>query len=285
MDGYALRTEAGRNAYEVIGESAAGRGFAGSVNAGQAVRIFTGAPVPEGADTVVMQENVTLRADGGIVLSEPVVPENMCANAAWIFQKAKLFCPPAACLIPPPCRSRRLRRIRSLSRRPQPARMSSSQQATSWSRRERCRDRTRSSPPTALEPLLWQGNTALRSPILALLPTRKPLIQAAIERAMAEGADIIVTLGGASVGDHDLIRPVLSRSGVALDFWQIAMRPGKPLMFGKSGGTFILGLPGNPVSSLVCGQLFLAPLIARFARTELHTGHQGREAGCADARK
>jgi molybdopterin molybdotransferase len=88
------------------------------------------------------------------------------------------------------------------------------------------------------------------------------LIQAAIERALSDGADIIVTLGGASVGDHDLIRPVLSDLGVALDFWQIAMRPGKPLMFGRSGKTYILGLPGNPVSSLVCGQLFLAPLIA-----------------------
>jgi molybdopterin molybdotransferase len=95
-----------------------------------------------------------------------------------------------------------------------------------------------------------------------IIPDQKPLIQAAIERALSEGADIIVTLGGASVGDHDLIRPVLSNLGIALDFWQIAMRPGKPLMFGRSGQTFILGLPGNPVSSLVCGQLFLAPLIA-----------------------
>ncbi len=102
---------------------------------------------------------------------------------------------------------------------------------------------------------------------LGIIPDDQAQIKAAIEQAMANGADIIVTLGGASVGDHDLIRPVLASLGVNLDFWQIAMRPGKPLMYGKHGKTHILGLPGNPVSSLVCGQLFLAPLIAALSGT------------------
>ena len=91
------------------------------------------------------------------------------------------------------------------------------------------------------------------------------MITAAVTRASAEGADILVTLGGASVGDHDLIKPVLAGLGVELDFWQIAMRPGKPLMHARHGAMHVLGLPGNPVSSLVCAHLFLLPLIARLA--------------------
>ena len=100
---------------------------------------------------------------------------------------------------------------------------------------------------------------------LGIVPDDKPEISAAVSKAVADGADILVTLGGASVGDHDLIKPVLADLGIALDFWQIAMRPGKPLMHARHGKTHVLGLPGNPVSSLVCAHLFLLPLIARLA--------------------
>ncbi|MBZ0230682.1 MAG: molybdopterin molybdotransferase MoeA, partial [Bauldia sp.] len=97
---------------------------------------------------------------------------------------------------------------------------------------------------------------------LGIVPDRLAAIGEAVERATALSADILVTLGGASVGDHDLVRQALSAKGMTLDFWRVAMRPGKPLMFGRLGAMRVVGLPGNPVSSLVCSLLFLKPLVA-----------------------
>ncbi len=107
---------------------------------------------------------------------------------------------------------------------------------------------------------------------LGIVPDDKALIGAAIQQAFDAGANVLVTLGGASVGDHDLIKPVLADFGIELGFWQIAMRPGKPLMHGRHGGAHVLGLPGNPVSSIVCAHLFLLPLIARLSGSE-HKHH------------
>lgn len=261
MDGYAFRAEPGRSAYAVIGESAAGRGFAGIVNAGQAVRIFTGAPVPEGADTVVMQENITVRPDGGIELSEPAAPGKHVRRRGLDFSEGDTVLPPGRILDPAALSLAAACGHPSLPvvRRPHVVIIATGDELVAPGS---------FAGPDQIVASNGYGTAALSRKHGAdvsdygIVPDRKPLIQAALQRAMAEGADIIVTLGGASVGDHDLIRPVLADLGVALDFWQIAMRPGKPLMFGKSGGTYILGLPGNPVSSLVCGQLFLAPLIA-----------------------
>jgi len=98
---------------------------------------------------------------------------------------------------------------------------------------------------------------------LGIVPDRRDELSARIGEALDAGADIIVTLGGASVGDHDLVHEVLTAKGMQLDFWKLAMRPGKPLMFGRLGMTRVVGLPGNPVASLVCSNLFLKPLIAR----------------------
>ncbi|TIW34417.1 MAG: molybdopterin molybdotransferase MoeA, partial [Mesorhizobium sp.] len=98
---------------------------------------------------------------------------------------------------------------------------------------------------------------------LGIAADRKEAIAALVRQAVEQQADVIVTLGGASVGDHDLIHDVLTGEGMTLDFWKIAMRPGKPLMFGRMGRTRCIGLPGNPVASLVCSQLFLKPLLAR----------------------
>jgi molybdopterin molybdotransferase len=98
---------------------------------------------------------------------------------------------------------------------------------------------------------------------LGIAPDRKEAISALVRQAMDARADVIVTLGGASVGDHDFIHDVLIGEGMVLDFWKIAMRPGKPLMFGRLGGTRCLGLPGNPVAGLVCSHLFLKPLLAQ----------------------
>jgi molybdopterin molybdotransferase len=261
MDGYAFRSELGRTGFAIIGESAAGRGFAGKVNAGQAVRIFTGAPVPEGADTVVMQEDVSLRPDGGIELSAAPALGRHVRRRGLDFSKGDVVLPagrildPAALSLAAACGHPHL----SVVRRPHVVIIATGDELVAPGI---------IAGPDQIVASNGYGTAALARKHGAdvadygIIPDQKPLIQAAMERALSEGADIIVTLGGASVGDHDLIRPVLSDLGIALDFWQIAMRPGKPLMFGKSGGAYILGLPGNPVSSLVCGQLFLAPLIA-----------------------
>jgi molybdopterin molybdotransferase len=107
---------------------------------------------------------------------------------------------------------------------------------------------------------------------LGIVRDDKALIRQSIVQAFEAGADILVTLGGASVGDHDLIKPVLADFGIGLGFWQIAMRPGKPLMHGRHGNAHVLGLPGNPVSSMVCAHLFLLPLIARLSGGE-HKHH------------
>ena len=268
MDGYAFKAENGRELYELIGESAAGRGFAGTLDGGQAVRIFTGAPVPVGADTVVMQENVTVRADGFISLHEPAAAGKHVRKRGLDFLEGDIVLPagrildPAALSLAAACGHPRL----SVVRRPRVVIIATGDELVAPGMR---------AGPDQIVASNGYGTAALARKHGAqvcdygIIADQKPLIRAAIERAMAEGADIIVTLGGASVGDHDLIRPVLSDLGVTLDFWQIAMRPGKPLMFGKSGGTFILGLPGNPVSSLVCGQLFLAPLISALSGTPL----------------
>jgi molybdopterin molybdotransferase len=105
---------------------------------------------------------------------------------------------------------------------------------------------------------------------LGIIPDQKDWIGAALRRAFNQQADIVVTLGGASVGERDLVPAVLDEIGVAMDFWKIAMRPGKPLMSGRLGGIRFLGLPGNPVASLVCSHVFLRPLIARLAGRPFH---------------
>jgi molybdopterin molybdotransferase len=100
---------------------------------------------------------------------------------------------------------------------------------------------------------------------LGIVPDRPEDIAEAVARAKASGVDVLVTLGGASVGDHDLVQSTLTSLGMELDFWRIAMRPGKPLMVGRLGDIHVLGLPGNPVSSMVCGLLFLEPLVSKLA--------------------
>ncbi len=261
MDGYALGAEPRRTSFAVVGESAAGRGFPGTVGPGQSVRIFTGAPVPEGADTVIMQEIVTVRADGSIDLNEAPVAGRHVRKRGLDFLEGDIVLPAGRVLDPAALSLAAASGHPSLAvvRRPHVVIIATGDELVA--------------PGTVAGPDQIVASNGYGTAALArkhgaevsdfgIIVDQKPLIQAAIERAMTDGADIIVTLGGASVGDHDLIRPVLSDLGIALDFWQIAMRPGKPLMFGKNGDTYILGLPGNPVSSLVCGQLFLAPLIS-----------------------
>ena len=261
MDGYAIKAEAGVDTFGLIGESAAGRGFSGAIKSGETVRIFTGAPVPDGADTVVMQENVKVLSEKQIQLTQPAEPGRHVRRLGLDFFEGDIVLPagrildPAALSLVAASGHPRV----AVVRRPHVVVIATGDELVA--------------PGSVLGLDQIVGSNGYGTAALAfrqgakvsdfgIIPDQKPLIQTAIERAIAEGADIIVTLGGASVGDHDLIRPVLADLGVELDFWQIAMRPGKPLMYGKTGSTRIVGLPGNPVSSLVCGQLFLAPLIS-----------------------
>jgi molybdopterin molybdotransferase len=261
MDGYAINPGPDPNSFAVIGESAAGRGFSRPVAEGQAVRIFTGAPVPEAATAIVIQEQVERLEDGSIRLTAPLVPGKHIRKRGLDFTEGETVLPPGRVLDPAAlslaaaCGHPEL----TVVRRPKLFLIATGDELVAPG----------ATPgPDQIVASNGFGTAALARRLgadvtdLGIIADNEERIRAAIQSAIAAGADIIVTLGGASVGDHDLIRPVLASLGVTLDFWQIAMRPGKPLMYGKTAKTHVLGLPGNPVSSLVCGQLFLAPLIA-----------------------
>ncbi|GAB4576643.1 MAG: molybdopterin molybdotransferase MoeA [Roseibium sp.] len=262
MDGYAIRhrdLEAGLTSLTVIGEAPAGHGFSGTVGTGEAVRIFTGAPMPEGTDTILIQENAEREFDR-ITVIEPPSPGAFVRPAGLDFSEGDV-------LLQPPLRLgyRYLALAAAMNhaelpvrRRPKVAILATGDELV---------------PPGA-QPGPDQIIASNHAGIAALVEdcggepldlgiSRDDPVELAshVRRAIEEQSDILVTLGGASVGDHDLVQDVLGREGMDLAFWRIAMRPGKPLMAGRLGKTRVLGLPGNPVSSLVCGLLFLKPLI------------------------
>ena len=267
MDGYALRAEdaaALGTRLDVIGESAAGRRFTGTVAKGQAVRIFTGAPMPEGADAVLLQEDAT-RLDGDIIETNFVVTEGrhvrprgqdflegeVVLNVGEIMDAGRLTV--AAAMNRPQI---------TVYRKPLVAVIATGDELVPAG--------TGPGPDQIVASSIY-GVAALAKAAgadvlyLGIVGDDKRQIERAVAKAQDARADIIVTLGGASVGDHDLIQPVLKSIGMELDFWKIAMRPGKPLMVGSLGRARVLGLPGNPVSSMVCSLLFLEPLVAHMA--------------------
>ena len=265
MDGYAVRAAdvAAVPAHlRVLGTVAAGAVSQDEVGAGEAIRVFTGAPLPAGADAIAIQENVRSLGDGQIAVDQPVAAGRNVRRAGLDFSEGDALLPRGRLLDPAAV---------SLAAAANHARL------TVW--------RT---PLVAIiatgDELLPPGSTTGPGQIIAsngygvaaiarqggarvldlgIAPDRVEAIAAKVRQAIVAGADVIVTLGGASVGDHDLVRDVLAGEGVELGFWKIAMRPGKPLMFGRLGSTRCLGLPGNPVASLVCSHLFLRPLVAR----------------------
>jgi molybdopterin molybdotransferase len=265
MDGYAVRGAdiAALPAFlDVIGEAPAGRPFSGTVGAGQAVRIFTGAALPQGADTVLLQEDARAAGTGRIEATEATATGRHVRAAGLDFRHGDLLLSagrtldPAAISVAAAANHATLQVVR----RPLVAIIATGDELV---------------PPGA-EPLPGQivasNNLAVAAIAradgaevldLGIVPDDRALIAAAVGRAQEAGADVIVTLGGASVGDHDLVQGVLTGLGMKLEFWKIAMRPGKPLMVGRLGGAHVIGLPGNPVSSLVCSHLFLRPLLAR----------------------
>ncbi|MBI0474678.1 molybdopterin molybdenumtransferase MoeA [Sphingomonas sp. MA1305] len=261
MDGYAIRHADLPGPWTLIGESAAGRPFAASVAPGETVRIFTGATMPAGADTVIVQEEVA--ADGVAVRLTGEGPGTLGRNV----RRRGLDFDAGDVLIP-------------AGERITPARLAVAATGGLGTIpvRRRIRVALCATGDELVEPgsagcdALPESNRAMLAAMLADLPIDivdlgiLPDDLVTLRDAFAGvDADLIVTTGGASVGDHDLVRPALEAAGGAIDFWRIALRPGKPMMAGRIGAALVLGLPGNPVSAFVTATLFVRPVIAHLA--------------------
>ncbi|WP_428030302.1 molybdopterin molybdotransferase MoeA [Ancylobacter sp.] len=264
MDGYALRAQDAPSVpvtLELIGESAAGRPFSGRVEPGTTVRVFTGAVLPEGSDAIVIQEDTT-RDGSAITLTEAATPGRHIRRAGGDFAAGETLLAAGHRL-----RARDLALIAaadvdsiSVARRPRVALLSTGD--------ELVRPGAGAAAHQVIVSNIYSVAALARAAgaevaDLGILPDRMDATQAGVRAALDAGFDALVTTGGASVGDHDLIAPALTAQGVDLAVHKIALRPGKPLMFGLSADarTQVLGLPGNPVSAHVCALLFLVPLI------------------------
>jgi molybdopterin molybdotransferase len=282
MDGYAVRAAdvAQTPAHlTVIGEVAAGRPFAVAIGPGEAARIFTGGVLPPGADTVVIQE-LTRRVDGVVEVQKAtskgrnVRPEGLdFRSGATLLRKGHRLTPRdlqlAAAMNHP---------LVPVHRRPKLALLATGD--------ELVRPGTEPGPGQ----IVYSNGFALGALAraegaevvdLGVVADKLDDTIAAIRDAREIGADILVTTGGASVGDYDFVQQAFAKQGMALSFWKVAMRPGRPLMHGKLGATAVLGLPGNPVSSYVCAFLFLVPLIRLLSgRSDLKTPTEPAVLGC-----
>ncbi|MDJ0825151.1 MAG: molybdopterin molybdotransferase MoeA [Rhodobacter sp.] len=258
MDGYAVRDQdvSSGATLTVIGEAAAGHRFAAAVGPGQAVRIFTGAPVPDGADRVVIQEDVKRDGDT-ITLTDDLDTARHIRPAGGDFT--------AGAEMPAPKRLRpadlallaamNVAEV-AVARRPVVALIATGDELVMPGETP-SPDQIIASNSFGLKAMAEAAGAEVR-----LLPiARDSEASLRIGFDLAAGADLIVTIGGASVGDHDLVAPVADALGMERSFYKIAMRPGKPLMAGRLGDSAMLGLPGNPVSSMVCGTIFMIPLI------------------------
>jgi molybdopterin molybdotransferase len=260
MDGYAVRAADATEGAVLrrIGEAPAGHPFAGAIGAGEAVRIFTGGILPEGADAILLQEDATAEGDR-VTVGETVRP------GRWIRPRGLDFAAGDALI----AAGRRLtaRDIGlvaaanhpwiTVRRRPRIGILATGDEIALPGEPIPAGGIV-SSNAHALAALVRAGGGAPL--VLPIAPDDTAAIAEAARAARA--CDLLVTTGGASVGDHDLVQQALGPEGFALDFWQIAMRPGKPLIWGRLGQTPVLGLPGNPVSALVCGVQFLLPALA-----------------------
>ncbi len=270
MDGYAVRhadLAVLPAELAVIGQSAAGHGFAGNVGPGQAARVFTGAPLPEGTDTVVIQED-TERLDGNRVrIVEAPGHGRHVRKPGLDFRKGDTLLRAGERMDPGRLMLAAAMNFAAIPvrRRPLVGILATGDELVAPGE-EAGADQIVASNGVGVAAIVEEaGGEALD---LGIARDDLDALGDAIDAAERRGADVLVTLGGASVGDHDLVQKALVGHGMALDFWRIAMRPGKPLMSGRLGARRVLGLPGNPVSSMVCAHLFLRPLVARLAGRE-----------------
>ena len=282
MDGYAVRSSDVANApvhLKVIGEVAAGRPFDRAVGAGEAARIFTGGVVPEGADTIVIQEH-TKRDGGGVEVQKSSAKGRHIRVKGLDFTSGQILLDAGHRLTP-----RDLALAAAMNhplvpvhRRPKVALLATGDELV----------------PPGVEPQPGQivsSNTVALSAFaraegaaaidLGIVGDHLDATVAAVRRAREQNADILVTSGGASVGDYDLVQKAFASEGMTLSFWRLALRPGRPLMHGRLGPMQVLGVPGNPVSAFVCGYLFLGPLIRRLAgRKDLTPPAESAVLGC-----
>ncbi len=269
MDGYVIRyadVPSVPTTLQVVGEAPAGGAYPGTLQPGQAVRIFTGGPVPAGADTIVIQENT--KAENGLVtVLEPPQERRHIRKAGLDFVAGQTRLPAGTVLSP-----RHLALLAGMNlpeieviRRPKIALLATGNELVLPGAIPGPNQIVASSG-YGLAAMIerWGGEPVM----LGIVRDDTQAIVRAIESA--RGCDLLVTMGGASVGDHDLVQAALKAAGGQLDFWKIAMRPGKPLMFGHISGLPLLGLPGNPVSALVCALLYLrAAITALLGRPDI----------------
>ncbi|MFM9846380.1 MAG: gephyrin-like molybdotransferase Glp [Hyphomicrobiaceae bacterium] len=264
MDGYATRAVDVATlpaTLNVIGESAAGHPFGGRVGPGQAVRIFTGAPVPDGTDAIVIQEN-TERLGDRVVVRPGTVDLGHIRRRGFDFTSGAILLDAGRKLGP-----RELSLAAAMGhgrvavyRKPRVAVLSTGDELVMPGETPGVGQIVSSNHLGIAALAEIAGADVIQ---LGIARDTREDLSAHVERAA--GADILVTIGGASVGDHDLVAPVLEGRGMRLAFWKIAMRPGKPLMYGSLGPMRVVGLPGNPVSALVCMRVFAVPLIHALA--------------------
>ena len=257
MDGYAVRFDEIPGTLNVIGTSAAGHAFKGKFEAGQAVRIFTGAPVPALANAVVIQENT--EASGKLVtVLQSIRDQQNIRPKGLDFRRGEILLPAGTTLNARDIGLAAAMNCASVSVRKKPvvAVMTTGDELVLPGQKPRA-DQIVSSNSNALVAMaLRYGAEVINCGIVP--DNLKATTRAILKMAKA---DVVVTTGGASVGDHDFVQQALTNAGVKIDFWKIAMRPGKPFMYGRKGKQHLLGLPGNPVSALVCARLFLKPLL------------------------
>jgi molybdopterin molybdotransferase len=266
MDGYAVRAADVASVpvtLKVVGEVAAGHPFEGEVHSGEAARIFTGGIVPPGADTIVIQEN-TNRDGERVTVNAPSPSGRHIRRAGLDFKQGQVLLPRGRHLT-----DRDVMLAAAMShptvpvhRRPKVAVLGTGDELKA--------------PGATLGPgeIVYSNGFALIALAraegadvvdLGIVPDDVELTSDAIRRARHAGADVLVTTGGASVGDYDLVQRGLKAEGLELSFWRVALRPGRPMMNGRLGPMHVLGLPGNPVSAYVCAFLFLVPLLRRLA--------------------
>ena len=259
MDGYAL---SGDGPWRVIGESAAGHPFDGSVRAGEAVRISTGALMPAGADIVLLQEDALRAGDRLEPAGDAPVPGRHIRRAGFDFARGDELMSAGARITPAMVALGLAAGHAELAvhRAPSIAIIDSGDELAA-NPADCPPHRIPASNGAMLQALLAQLPCAIRR----IGPVADDIEALADALAQAADADIVVTSGGASVGDHDLIRPALEAWGAHIDFWRVAIKPGKPLLVARRGHQLVLGLPGNPVSGYVTAFLFLLPLVRRLA--------------------
>lgn len=262
MDGYAVRAEdLSRLPVKLkqLGESAAGHGFSGSIGPKECVRIFTGAPVPLGCDTVLIQEHA--RAEAGFVEPLKEVPRGRNIRAEGIdFSTGEILLAAGTRLGASNIGLAAAMNYAEVpvTKRPRVALLATGDELV------------RPGETIGADQIVATNSFSIAALVesaggepldLGIVRDELSRVEEGIGAAQAAGADLLVTLGGASVGDHDLVKPALARQGMELNFWKIAMRPGKPVIHGRLGPMVILGLPGNPVAAVIAGLVFLVPLV------------------------